>query len=125
MMQETKLTRRLILSGYKATQSQLNRKGGCLTAAAFKCTKSIKTLNRSICWSTIRIRGTPIHLLNVYIDTGDQELANRTLQNIEGILQSMADKRINPRIILAGDFNQLYGDFHVLASKWGLQPALS
>lgn len=46
--------------------------------------------------------------MNVYMNQGDQELANRTLQNIEGLLQSMADRYVNQLIVLAEDFNHKY-----------------
>lgn len=105
MLQETKLTRRLSIAGFHCTQTQMQRKGGCLTAANFKGSRSVKTLNRTISWSSIRLRGTPIHLLNVYVDPGDQDVAKRTMQNLGGIVQSLHDRTNTPRIVIAGDFN--------------------
>ena len=83
----------------------MNRKGGCLTAARFKGMKNIKALNRTIAWATINMWGTPIHLFNIYVDPKDAELAERTLANLKGLVESLKEKEAIPRLIISGDFN--------------------
>jgi hypothetical protein len=48
-------------------QTRLSRKGGCVTGLVNKEAKHIKSLNSSIIWSSIRHRGTAVHVINACI----------------------------------------------------------
>ncbi len=123
-LQETKLTRKLGLAGSKTLQTTLNRKGGCLTAMFNGDRQLVKALNRTIVWSIIKIRGTPLHFLNVYIDPVDKQRALCTMQQIIDIVRYLTEKTGAPRITIAGDYNHLYNDFKHLAATWHMTPVL-
>lgn len=51
-------------------------------------------------------------------------MAERTIANLAGILSSLVDRTAIRRIIIAGDFNHMYGKVHEIAAQWGLIAAL-
>ena len=73
-LNETKLQGPLYIDGYWAHQTELQRSGGCWTAAAkginLTLTKSLRTY---MCWTKAMAGGSCVYIINCYVEPGEDE----------------------------------------------------
>ena len=70
MLNETRLTSKMFLNGYRSHQKLLKRARGCITFTNFKHHSKVKALGTYLNWSKVPLGGEEVHILNVYLEPG-------------------------------------------------------
>ena len=106
-LNETKLQDPLYIDGYWAHQTELQKSGGCWTAACkginLTLTKSLRTY---ICWTKAILAGSCIYILNCYVEPGDSELVKKRAARISEIAEDIIRQDTKAQIVICGDFNK-------------------
>jgi hypothetical protein len=64
----------LRLDGYYSHQTLAQRSGGCWTAGRHHLDlKLVKALSTYMCWTQARVEGSPVHIINCYLEPGEAE----------------------------------------------------
>jgi exonuclease III len=106
-LNETKLQGPLFMEGYWAHQTELQRSGGCWTAAckgiSLTLTKSLRTY---LCWTKAIVGNSCIYVLNCYLEPGEDEQTKNRAARIAEIAANILKQDSQARIIVCGDFNK-------------------
>ena len=89
MFNEAKLTSKLYLDGYYSRQTLLKRSGGCITFSNFKSHSRVKALGIYINWTKVTLNGEEIHILNVYLEPGNEEYVVKRAKTIISLVKSI------------------------------------
>ena len=95
------------MEGYWAHQTELQRSGGCWTAAyqgiSLTLTKSLRTY---MCWTKAIVRNFCIYILNCYLEPGEDEQIKNRAARISEIAADILKQDSQARIVVCGDFNK-------------------
>ena len=106
-LNETKLQGPLFMVGYWANQTELQRSGGCWTAACKGISLTLtKSLGTYMCWSKAIVRNSCINVLNCYLEQGEDEQIKNRAARIAEIAADILKQDSQARIVVCGDFNK-------------------
>jgi hypothetical protein len=95
------------MDGYWAHQTELQRSGGCWTAAgkgiSLTLTKSLRTY---MCWTKAIVGNSCIYILNCYLEPGEDEQIKNRATRISEIAADILKQDSQARIVVCGDFNK-------------------
>ena len=95
------------MEGYWAHQAELQRSGGCWTAACKRITLTLtKSLRTYMCWTKAIVGNSCIYILNCYLEPGEDEQIKNRAARISEIAADILKQDSQARIVVCGDFNK-------------------
>ena len=68
--------------------------------------KLVKALSTYMCWTQAQLEGSPVHIINCYLEHGEAEkVRNHTLRFLEKVRDIIQQDK-NAQIIICGDLNK-------------------
>ena len=90
----------------------LKRSGGCITFTNLKNHRKVKALGTYINWSKVPLGGEEVHLLNVYVEPGQEAFVVKRADTVISLAKGIIRQDPAAKIILGGDLNGQLNKVH-------------